>query len=52
MKKIICQECKRKVDEIDLWDIKKQLCDKCSMRKNSKLNINNQNINLNLSYIN
>ena len=50
MKKIICNRCKKKVDEIDLWDTKKQLCDKCSMKQNSS--IKNQNINPNLGYIN
>jgi len=50
MKKTICQKCKKEVNEIDLWDKDKKLCDKCSMQINSRLNNNNNKINL--SYIN
>jgi DNA-directed RNA polymerase subunit RPC12/RpoP len=41
MTKQKCNECGKEVDELDLWDKKNMLCDKCSMIKNNK------NINLN-----
>ena len=44
----ICKGCGRRLDKIDIWDEKKGLCDKCSMK-----NADSQTINtLNLSYIN
>ena len=54
MRKIMCKGCKKEIDEIDLWDSKKKLCDKCSMKENSnnQSQNNNQTNQLNLSYIN